>query len=74
MMLMIREPRVFLWPLPHAEGTGDVIEAVLGICVPWQDAHLEFRQKLAETRGVSLDDLSALHGGIENAFLHVSRP
>eukprot|EP00959_Pyramimonas_sp_CCMP1952_P369010 7729204-Pyramimonas_sp.AAC.1 len=29
MMLMLREPRVFLWPFPHAEQAGDVIEAIL---------------------------------------------
>eukprot|EP00959_Pyramimonas_sp_CCMP1952_P134927 2823483-Pyramimonas_sp.AAC.1 len=39
MMLMLREPRVFLWPFPHAEQAGDVIEAILGFCVPWQEAH-----------------------------------
>eukprot|EP00959_Pyramimonas_sp_CCMP1952_P021222 447748-Pyramimonas_sp.AAC.1 len=40
MMFLFREPKVPLWPCPHAEGTGDVIEAVLCIGVP----RLEFGQ------------------------------
>eukprot|EP00959_Pyramimonas_sp_CCMP1952_P370791 7765633-Pyramimonas_sp.AAC.1 len=72
MMLVIREPRTFLWPFPNAAGAGDVIEAVLGLCVPWQDAHLEFRQRFAAAWGLKLDDFVDRHGEIEDAFLQVS--
>eukprot|EP00959_Pyramimonas_sp_CCMP1952_P307640 6439255-Pyramimonas_sp.AAC.1 len=68
MMLMLREPRAFLWPFPNAEGAGDVIEAVLGPLLPRQDARLEFRQKFAAAWGLMLDDFVDLHGKIEDAL------
>eukprot|EP00959_Pyramimonas_sp_CCMP1952_P098009 2048391-Pyramimonas_sp.AAC.1 len=74
MMLMKREPRAFLWPSsPHAESTGDVIEADLGICAPWQDAPLVIRQKFTTAWNLSLDDCVELHGRIEDALAQVSR-
>eukprot|EP00959_Pyramimonas_sp_CCMP1952_P034968 732144-Pyramimonas_sp.AAC.1 len=61
MMLMLREPGVFLWPFSHAEQAGDVIEAVLGFCVPWQEVHQDFRSRLASTWSLTLEDLADLH-------------
>eukprot|EP00959_Pyramimonas_sp_CCMP1952_P232108 4850479-Pyramimonas_sp.AAC.1 len=29
MMLQLREPRATLWPFPHPEATGDIIEAAM---------------------------------------------
>ena len=73
MMLMMREPKAFLWPFPHADITGDVIEAVLGLCIPWREAHSSFRQQFAEAWGLSLGHLTELHGRIEDAQVHVSK-
>eukprot|EP00959_Pyramimonas_sp_CCMP1952_P335461 7023826-Pyramimonas_sp.AAC.1 len=30
MMLQPREPRATLWPFPHPEATGDILEAMMG--------------------------------------------
>eukprot|EP00959_Pyramimonas_sp_CCMP1952_P240114 5017781-Pyramimonas_sp.AAC.1 len=61
MMLQLREPRATLWPFPFPEATGDIIEAAMGLCLPWQEAHKEFRAQFAETWGFQLADFASLH-------------
>eukprot|EP00959_Pyramimonas_sp_CCMP1952_P148049 3097995-Pyramimonas_sp.AAC.1 len=39
MVLQLREPRATLWPFPCPEATGDILEAMMGLCLPWQEAH-----------------------------------
>eukprot|EP00959_Pyramimonas_sp_CCMP1952_P135580 2836625-Pyramimonas_sp.AAC.1 len=48
MMLQLREPRAALWPFPNPEVTGDIFEAMMGLCLPWQEAHKGFRTQCAE--------------------------
>eukprot|EP00959_Pyramimonas_sp_CCMP1952_P116105 2427340-Pyramimonas_sp.AAC.1 len=34
---------------------------MMGLCLPWQEAHKEFRSQFAETWGFQLADLASLH-------------
>ncbi|CAK0900436.1 unnamed protein product, partial [Prorocentrum cordatum] len=52
---------------------GDVIEAILGLCAPWQEAHRGSRQDFASTWGLTLEDLADLHGRIEAILPHISK-
>eukprot|EP00959_Pyramimonas_sp_CCMP1952_P158699 3319393-Pyramimonas_sp.AAC.1 len=72
MMIQLREPRATLWPLPHPEATGDIIEAAMGICFPRQNVHLEHRNTFASAWGFQLSDLTPLHGKFEDAIKHIS--
>eukprot|EP00959_Pyramimonas_sp_CCMP1952_P112069 2343710-Pyramimonas_sp.AAC.1 len=47
MMIQLREPRATLWPFPRPEATGDILEAAMGICAPWQNVHLDYRTAFA---------------------------
>eukprot|EP00959_Pyramimonas_sp_CCMP1952_P084383 1765133-Pyramimonas_sp.AAC.1 len=60
-MLQLREPRATLWPFPNPEATGDIFEAMMGLCLPRQEAHKGFRAQYAETWGCRLADLEAPH-------------
>ena len=72
MMLMIREPRAFLWPFTDPGTTGDVFEAVFGLCVAWRGAHLDFRRRFAASWGLTMDDLATLHARLEDALGHIA--
>eukprot|EP00959_Pyramimonas_sp_CCMP1952_P295103 6172131-Pyramimonas_sp.AAC.1 len=58
MMIQLREPRATLWPFPHPEATGDIIEAAMGICFPWQNVHLEYITTFAGAWGFPLSALT----------------
>eukprot|EP00959_Pyramimonas_sp_CCMP1952_P190133 3977509-Pyramimonas_sp.AAC.2 len=73
MMIQLREPRATLWPFPYPEATGDIVEAVMGICVPWQNVHLECRTAFANAWGLTLNALTTLRGKFEDAIKHISR-
>eukprot|EP00959_Pyramimonas_sp_CCMP1952_P169953 3550611-Pyramimonas_sp.AAC.1 len=59
-MLQLREPRATPWPFPHPEATGGIIEAAMGLCLPWQEAHKEFRNQFAATWGFNLANFASL--------------
>eukprot|EP00959_Pyramimonas_sp_CCMP1952_P272083 5688911-Pyramimonas_sp.AAC.1 len=71
-MLQLREPRATLWPFPFPEATGDVVEATMGLCLPWQEAHKEFRTQFAGTWGFQLSDFTSLHTKLEQVIHHIS--
>eukprot|EP00959_Pyramimonas_sp_CCMP1952_P388124 8133200-Pyramimonas_sp.AAC.1 len=72
MMLQLREPRATLWPFPYPDATGDILEAMMGLCLPWQEAHKEFRTQFAETWGFKLTDLATLHTRLAEVIHHTS--
>eukprot|EP00959_Pyramimonas_sp_CCMP1952_P444822 9313900-Pyramimonas_sp.AAC.1 len=71
-MLQLREPRATLWPFPFPEATGDVIEAAMGLGLPWQEAQKEFRTQFAETWGCQLADFASLHTKLGHVIHHIS--
>eukprot|EP00959_Pyramimonas_sp_CCMP1952_P275754 5764003-Pyramimonas_sp.AAC.1 len=44
----------------------------MGLCLPWQEAHEEFRAQFAAAWGFSLGALASLHGKMEGAIRHIS--
>ena len=69
---MVRDPRAFLRPFPHAGITGGVFEAIFGLCIAWRGAHLDFRRRFAATWGLTMEDLAVLHGRLEDALSHIA--
>eukprot|EP00959_Pyramimonas_sp_CCMP1952_P300244 6280326-Pyramimonas_sp.AAC.1 len=77
MLLNESGPKMFMFPCSDQEGTGDVIEAVLGICKPGSAAsaafaarEVSFGEFFGKTWGLSKDGFMRLHGRFEDALRH----
>eukprot|EP00959_Pyramimonas_sp_CCMP1952_P247956 5183386-Pyramimonas_sp.AAC.1 len=44
----------------------------MGLCLPWQEAHEEFRTQFAETWGFQLADLASPRAKLEQVIHHIS--
>eukprot|EP00959_Pyramimonas_sp_CCMP1952_P167428 3499488-Pyramimonas_sp.AAC.1 len=44
----------------------------MSLCLPWQEAHKEFRTQFAATWGLDLFTLASCHGKMEDAIRHIS--
>ena len=66
MQLMSCEPRSCLFPFGDPEATGDIIEAMLGICAPERAKDSAFSIGLAKNWGLTEDDLRELHARLED--------
>ena len=72
-LLLVREPHAFMFPYGEPEATGDVIEAVLGICDPDRTKDRKFRDELAARWGLSPAGLRSLHGKLEDLIKNVAK-
>ena len=73
MLLLVREPRAFLFPYGEPGPTGDVIEAFLGLCDPDRKRARDFRDKFGATWGLTPDDLRTLHARLEDVIRAVAK-
>merc|ERR1712086_681889 len=71
-LLLVREPHTFMFPFGEPEATGDVIEAVLGICDPERAKDRAFRDEFAQRWGLSTAGLRDLHGKLEELIKNVA--
>ena len=72
-MLMVREPRTFLWPWREPGNAGGVVEAIFGVCVPERKADLDFRHTFSKAWGILPDGFQRLHGRLENLVRVVAK-
>ena len=73
MQLMIREPRACLFPFGDPGTTGDILEAVLGICSPDRVKDSKFSGDFAKNWGLTEEDLRELHTRLEDLVRLVAR-
>eukprot|EP00959_Pyramimonas_sp_CCMP1952_P179457 3751935-Pyramimonas_sp.AAC.1 len=45
---------------------------MMGLCLPWQEAHKKFRSQFAETWGFQLADLASLRTKLAEVIHHTS--
>eukprot|EP00959_Pyramimonas_sp_CCMP1952_P127565 2668201-Pyramimonas_sp.AAC.1 len=45
---------------------------MMGLCLPWQEVHKDFRTQFAETWGFQLTDLATLHTKLAEVIHHAS--
>jgi len=73
MQLMIREPRACLFPFGEPGATGDILEAMLGICSPDRTKDSRFSGDFAKNWGLTEEDLRELHARLEDLVRLVAR-
>eukprot|EP00959_Pyramimonas_sp_CCMP1952_P079095 1653354-Pyramimonas_sp.AAC.1 len=78
MMLALRGPRTCLFPFSEQEGTGNIVEAVLGICTPGSSTgttsvaeDLSFRTQFGLAWDISNRDYQNLRRRFTDALRHV---
>eukprot|EP00959_Pyramimonas_sp_CCMP1952_P368675 7722551-Pyramimonas_sp.AAC.1 len=62
---MQRESRTCLYPSGGAEGIGDVIEAILGLCEPHRPRDQTARDQLGAPFGLQWKHFKQLHSALE---------
>ncbi|CAK0808253.1 unnamed protein product [Prorocentrum cordatum] len=64
MLLLSREPRPTVAPCGNPGHIGDILEAVLGLCVPFNKARLPIRDRFGQARHLAELDFRRLRGHI----------